>query len=276
MALSTRDLGTRRTHGDSVPALAFSPDPRHNSIVSEPYALEPEPTPPSLWGRTVVCESLDDSIGALAADLLHQAMACVNAFGSFHLGVSGDPMLEPVYRRLMYDPPLRSLPWAKTHLWLVDEVAGEEPTRFGVVDELLAMHSGVPRSQVHRIRPDVTDPAGSYQRELQDVLEWRERGHDRLDMIVLALADAEPNLALTGLRSDAQPLVAQDAGRIAMTPRLVNASRLIGIFAPGVDCRTRLLDLQKDAASPWRSIRPTGGSLHWYLDREACVLAQDA
>ncbi len=61
-----------------------------------------------------------------------------------------------------------------------------------------------------------------------------------------------------------------------MTPRLVNASRLIGIFAPGVDCRTRLLDLQKDAASPWRSIRPTGGSLHWYLDREACVLAQDA
>ncbi len=262
--------------GDSTFTLAFSVNPRHNRAVSEPYALEPEPTPPSLWGRTVVRESLDESIGALAADLLHQAMACVGAFGSFHLGVSGDPMLEPVYRRLMYDPPLRSLPWHKTHLWLVDEVIDASAPRFGIIEGLLATHSGVPAAQIHRIRPDVSDPAGAYQRELQDVLEWRERGHDRLDMVVLALSDSGPNLALTSLRADAQPLVARDAGRVAMTPRLINASRLIGIYAPGAASRSLLQQVQGDEASPWRCICPMGGALHWYLDREACVVAQDA
>lgn len=237
--------------------------------MSDIYDLEPEPSAPVLWGRTLLAPSADESIGALAAHLLQQAHACASEFGSFHLALTGDTLLEPVYRRLMYDPPLRHLPWHKTHLWLIDETA-DPPRRFDIIEGLIAQHAGVPSSQVHPIDLSLPDPAAAYERELQAVLEWREKGHDRLDMAILALSDDAPPLAFSPHDDPAPPLVAQDARHVAMTPRLINASRLVSIFVTGPDARARLARIESNQASRWRAISPLAGSLHWYLDRDAC------
>ncbi len=241
--------------------------------MSESYAIDPTPDLPELWGCALVARSLDEAIGAVAADLFQQARACVSQFGDFHLALSGDAMLEPVYRRLMYDPPLRNFPWKKTHLWVIEEShdgrsSGE---RSAMIHDLFAMHSGIPASQIHAISLEGDDPAEAYQSDLRDVLEWREKGHDRLDVALLCLSADEPTLSMTGTRIDAQPLVALDGERVAMTPRLINASRLIGVFAAGAECRERLARISRDPDCSWRSIEPVGGVLHWYLDRAACL-----
>lgn len=246
--------------------------------MSEPYSIEPLPQPPDLWGRALVAESLDDAIGAVAADLLQQAVACVSEFGDFHLALSGDEMLEPVYRRLMYDPPLRNFPWKKTHIWLVEESSSDgRPSgeRSRMIRELFEGHSGIPSKQIHTIVADEEDAAEAYQSTLREVLEWREKGHDRLDVALLCLSGDDPYLSLTRTRVDAQPLVAIDGQRVAMTPRLINASRLIGIFAAGAECRDRLSRISSDERASWRTIEPVGGVLHWYLDRAACLDAAD-
>ncbi len=243
--------------------------------MSEPFAIEPRPEPPELWGKPVVTITLDEAIGAVAADLFQQARACVSQFGDFHLALSGDAMLEPVYRRLMYDPPLRNFPWAKTHLWMIEEAKPDGEiegvgSKSAMIHDLFAFHSGIPNKQIHEISLEGEDPAEEYQSELREVLEWREKGHDRLDVALLCLNDDDPALSMTRTRVDAQPLIAADAGRIAMTPRLINASRLIGVFAAGAECRDRLGRISNDQSCSWRSIEPVGGVLHWYLDRAAC------
>ena len=241
--------------------------------MSELFAIEPRPEPPDLWGKPIVASTPDEAIGAVAADLFQQARACVSQFGDFHLALSGEAMLEPIYRRLMYDPPLRNFPWAKTHLWVIDEslTASEAGgSKSAMIHDLFAFHSGIPNKQIHEISLDGEDPAEEYQAELRGVLEWREKGHDRLDVALLCLNEDVPGLSMTRTRVDAQPLVAADAGRIAMTPRLINASRLIGVFAVGIECRDRLGRISNDQACAWRSIEPVGGVLHWYLDRASC------
>lgn len=242
--------------------------------MSELYDIEPTPDPPELWGKALVARSLDEAVGAVVADLFQQARACVSEFGDFHLALCAEKMLEPVYRRLMYDPPLRNFPWRKTHLWLIDECSSAP--RSQMIHDLFAAHSGIPSKQIHTISLDADDPAEAYQGVLCEVLEWREKGHDRLDASLLCLSADDPVLSMTRTRVDAQPLVAVEGERVAMTPRLINASRLIGIFAAGEECRDRLCRIVNDPNCSWRAIEPVGGALHWYLDHASCLDRADA
>jgi hypothetical protein len=85
------------------------------------YDLAPRPVAPALPGTVVVRESADELVDAVAADLFIHALNCIRTFGDFHLALSGGSTPLPLYRRLMYDPSYRDLPWTRTHLWMVDE-----------------------------------------------------------------------------------------------------------------------------------------------------------
>ena len=74
---------------------------------SEPYGItEVSLAGPELPGASevLVCISTDIVLDRLAADLVAHGMECVRKFGDFHLALSGCAELEPLYRRLMYDP----------------------------------------------------------------------------------------------------------------------------------------------------------------------------
>ncbi len=86
------------------------------------YDLDDGPAPaPPLPGQVEVESELNDLIDVVAAELMVHAQNCVRAFGDFHLALSGGSTPIPLYERLMYDPVLRSFPWTRTHLWIVDE-----------------------------------------------------------------------------------------------------------------------------------------------------------
>ena len=160
-----------------------------NIRVIEPFDLVPEPAAPSLPGSVVVRPEAEDVLDAMAADLLIHAESCVRAFGDFHLAVSGHPGLDPVYTKLMIDPAYRWLPWSRTQLWIVDEhIDGGAITRFENIRSSIVQHAGIPVGQVHPLLPaagNLAETARLYERELLETLGWREKGHDRIDCVVL-------------------------------------------------------------------------------------------
>lgn len=248
------------------------------------YDVETPPTPPPLPGSVVVRASVDDLIDAIAADLMVHAMNCVRTFGDFHLALSGGSTPLPLYRRLMYDPNYRSMPWARTHLWIVDERCvpfDDERSNFRSISETIGEHSGIPPEQVHPIFALAPDADTAYETLLRETLAWREPGHDRLDFVLLGMgADAhtaslfphspalvaevderrrlehQASKGRIGIESPAAPdspprLVRMNAGpkvtppdRVTMTLRLINASRFIAVMATGAGKRATIATLQ--------------------------------
>jgi 6-phosphogluconolactonase/glucosamine-6-phosphate isomerase/deaminase len=223
------------------------------------------------------------------------ATNCVRTFGDFHLAVQATTDLEPLFIRLMYDPATREFPWKRTHLWLVDESPGGERAR--VVREAVVEPSDIPIEQFH---PMPTGPASAgafeggggdsaevaYERDLREQLGWREKGHDRLDFVLLSLDEGGP-VVRTLPPADAGRLVQAMSGAnvpgICLTVPFLNASRFLAVVAYG----ERLRSVVGTLAQTWRDLprgarskpdgihplglrlRPVGGELRWYLDLAA-------
>lgn len=263
---------------------------------SDPQAdilgLEPLPTAhlrPSLPGGAAVLKATaDEAYDAAAADLLIQASNCVRVFGDFHLAVSAAASAEPFLARLMWDPQMRDLPWGRTHLWIAEADHARDASES--IRALLVDHSDLPPSQFHAL--PYTPPAyagddatlAAYETTLRETLGWRERGHDRLDHVLLALDPASPLL---------RPLLAPPEGALVVpatnggmgvgamfTLSVLNAARFIGVVGVGQKAA-------KDLSAAWRAVpaanrltpdpslslalrlKPHAGELRWYLDAES-------
>lgn len=283
--------------------MAEGREPGHNRGVAEtpesplyeavPISAAPATLPrPALPGNVVVRGGVDELIDAMAPDLLFQAKACVRTFGDFHLALSGGTTPEPFYRRLMYDPNYRDLPWKRTHLWVVDERCvpeDDERSNFKMIHETIVTHSDIPREQVHPMRAMAPDADAVYEQELRDILGWREKGHDRLDFVLLGMG-SDGHTASLFPRSPAlmarDRLVVKNAGpnvtppdRLTMTFELLNASRFIGVMVTGEKKKATVQRVVNAAASagpggvadlPILGVRPLGGELRWFLDAAAC------
>lgn len=251
-----------------------------------PIELSPitEPAAPKLPGVVVVRSDADAVIDALLADLFIHAGNCVRAFGDFHFAVSASPEVEPALRRLMYDLSYRDFPWSRTRVWMVEEVAvgdDDERQRWPGVRDLIAEVSGIPPEQAHRILAREPDAATRYEALLREHLGWREKGHDRLDFVLLPL---QAGLAIGGVVAAAgadAPLVetrgVESPARVAMTTRLVNSARLVALLAAGRALApdvARLAALraarQNDPNAPATLLSPRASELRWYVDHAAC------
>jgi len=257
----------------------------------DPYELAPEPPTPALPGEVIVRDTPDKTIDILGAELVGHAMECVRAFGDFHLALSGGSTPEPLYRRLMYDPPLRKLPWKRTHLWIVDERRVPEDdakSNFRMIRSYICEFSDIPPEQVHPM--PATDPEGDvrYEQELREHLGWREKGHDRLDFVLLGMGDDAHTASLfpnSPALESGDRLIVGNSGpavtppdRLTMTYKLINASRFIAVLVTGEKKRATIERIEAAHGNgggsvrdmPILGVRPIGGELRWYLDRAAC------
>ena len=141
------------------------------------------------------------------------------------------------------------------------------------VCDWLVEHSDIPAEQVHQMHADRDNAPEAYQQSLQESLEWREKGHDRLDFVLLAPDGAEPALAIDGPPAAHRFVARHDAG-VAMTDTLINAARCVAVLVTGGERRPlvdRLTSSSVDPlAEPLAAVRPVGGELRWYVDWAAC------
>ncbi len=249
--------------------------------------LDAPPVPPPLPGEAVTAATLDDIIDRVAADLVIHALNCVRQFGDFHLALSGGTAPQPLYRRLMYDPNYRRLPWRRTHLWLVDDrcVDGDDDdSNYKMIRELIVDHAGIPPEQVHPM--PVLSPTGDkeYDKELRNTLGWRERGQDRLDYALMGMGTDGHTASLfphTEPLDETKRLVrfnytetATPHERMTMTFPLINAARFIAVLITGEKkaAMVRRVAVGDDPISelPIKGLQPINGELKWYLDAEAC------
>jgi 6-phosphogluconolactonase len=256
---------------------------------TQPYGLaEPSLVGPPLPGEVFVAKTIDQLLDQLTVDLVAQALACQRQFGDFELALSGGSTPQPLYDRLMYDPNCRQLPWARTHLWLVDERCvslDDDRSNFRMINETIVEHSGIPREQVHPIDALSESADIDYETQLREVLQWRQRGQDRLDFVLLGMgqdghtASLFPNNDALGERQRLVRRVdeptAEPPERVTMTFPLINSARMVAILVTGASKADTISRIAKGDMSveqmPVTGVRPDKGVLKWYLDAEACA-----
>lgn len=270
--------------------------------------IEPERLPkPDLPGTAVVvANTVEELVEQMATDLLHHSLNCLRAFGDFHLAVSGGATPEPLYRQLMIDPAYRGVPWTRSHLWVVDERRvpfTDERSNWNGIQGLLGDHAGIPLPQQHPIPAMEDDVEDRYEHEIQSALQWRERGQDRLDYILLGLGEDGHTASLFPhspalrererlVRVSRAPERTEVPERVTMTLPIINAARFIAIMVTGGrkqaiveriarEHRARRTASKAGAggasifssqieALPVLNVHPVGGVVYWYLDRAAC------
>jgi len=261
----------------------------------EPIGLDDDgivKDPPALPGEVIALQDPDEVLSRLARDIVEHALQCVRKFGDFHIALSGGHTPFPLYTRLMTDPAYRALPWAKTHLWIVDERRvpfDDDLSNFKHIKSIIGDHSGIPPQQIHPMEVMKDDADTLYQKALEDTLGWREKGHDRLDFVLLGMGPDGHTASLfpnsRALDVDDR-LVTTNSGptvvppdRVTMTYRLLNASRLVAALVMG-DGKTEMLhriatgdDPSHDL--PIKGIKPLGGVFRWYLDGAACGMKSE-
>lgn len=262
----------------------------------EPLSLEQGAAPPRLPGEVIVRETPEDLFDALAADFHMHALNCAKAFGGFHMALSGGSTPMPFYKQLLFDPQHRSLPWAQTHLWIVDERRvpfDDEKSNYGALRDIFVEHSGMPRSHAHPMDPLRDDADVAYEAEVVRELSARGRGRDRLDFVLLGMGDDAHTASLfprTAPVREKRRLVRMNDGpgvtpppRVTMTLPLLNASRFVAVLVTGAKKRGTIARVQRaferERTSvdesvidelPILGVRPLAGDLRWYLDAAAC------
>lgn len=242
---------------------------------------------PKLPGEVIVGSTADDVIDHLAADLVLHAANCVRHFGDFHLALSGGKTFDLLYRRLMYDPNYRSLPWRRTHLWFVDEhcvALDDERSNYRLIRETIGDHADIPREQFHPILADSETADRDYEAQIREALAWREKGQDRLDYVLLTMeADGCTAGLFPGspLLREEEHLVRRSPGldaastdRVSLTAPFMNAARFIAVLVTGSEKAEAVQRLASGRETsdemPIKGIAPMNGALKWYLDGPAC------
>jgi 6-phosphogluconolactonase/glucosamine-6-phosphate isomerase/deaminase len=261
----------------------MTPDAHDDTPRRGMYDLEEPSVPrPDLPGDVVAAAEMDELIDHLAADMVVHAENCVREFGDFQLALSGGPLFEGLYSRLMYDPSYRRLPWRRTHLWLVEEQCvpfDHEQSRYRMINELIGDHADIPAEQFHPIFAQSDTAADDYQQKVREALGWREKGQDRLDYVLLAMDAYGATGGVVTANGNAEDLVVLDAAadgpaRIAMTYPFINAARFIAVLVAGPDRAGVVQQLAAGGADaallPARGLVPINGELKWYVDGPAC------
>jgi hypothetical protein len=247
-----------------------------------PYevAAPTRPRSPRLRGDVVLREDIDGAIDAMLADMLLHAGNCVRVFGDVHVAIDACERLEPVLRRLMYDPVYRQFPWQRTRLYLVRERDVPEGQRaWDLARDLVVEPSGMPQDQAYPLEAWLPDGPARYAAVLREHLGWRPKGHDRLDLVVLALSPAADVGLVTG-SGMCQDLCVErmtDGVReVGLADKLVNASRLVAVYAGEAGGAVRRIednlhkpDEQRDPLGAL-ALAPAGGELRWYMDFTQC------
>lgn len=240
-----------------------------------------------LQGQRQITSDVHELIDKVASAIQQQALARVRAEGVFHLALSGGSTPQALYQHLMIDPRYRFLPWAKTHLWLVDDRCvgfDDEKSNYRMIRELIVDHVHMPPEQVHPMPVLEADGDRRYESDLRAALG----DEGRLDYTLLGMGPDAHTASLfphtPGIGEQARWVIFNDGEhvvaprpRLTMTFPLINRSRQVAILVTGASKNAMLKRVAREGGPvevlPVTGVKPLAPDTQvtWYLDRAAAL-----
>ncbi|MDH3956883.1 MAG: 6-phosphogluconolactonase [Desulfobacteraceae bacterium] len=216
------------------------------------------------------------------------AKRSIDKRGRFVVALSGGSTPRRMHKMLAEEPFIRIIPWAKTHIFWVDERCVPHDSResnYGIAKRDFIDAVPIPETQVHFITCGSSPRASAkeYQKTLNDFLYLENTRPPRFDLIYLGMgADGHIASLFPGqktLYEKEKLIVAVKGGdpnvkRISMTFPLLNQARCIVFMITGKEKAKTVQTVLEDnkIGLPAQKIKPLNGTLTWLLDRRAASL----
>ena len=211
--------------------------------------------------------------------------------GRFVAAISGGSTPRPMHRMLTETSISSEIPWAKTHIFWVDErcVPENDPaSNYGSAKKDFLDHVPIPPKQIHRMPGAIPPEEGErrYQKELIDFFQVKQGEFPVFDLIFLGIGvDGHTASLFPGHHAlnEKERLVmavkggSPDVNRLTMTYPVLNHAGHVIFLVSGKDKATTMRSLFEDghALFPAQRIQPLSGALTWLLDREAASSLPD-
>lgn len=222
-----------------------------------------------------------EAVARALAELIVDVGATAQADrGRFSLALAGGNTPRAAYALLAQDPFRSALSWSDVFVYFGDERCvppGDEQSNYRMACETFLDAVGIPKTNVHRIQGEI-DPAKAaeaYAAELRTDLG----DPPRFDLVLLGMgADGHTASLFPGAdpTTDDDALVrgvyseSQMMWRVTLTPRVLNAARVVAFAVEGVQKAATLAAVREGPYDPThlpaQIVRPTGGRLVWLVD----------
>ena len=212
--------------------------------------------------------------------------------GFFAAALSGGTTPAYFYRRLAALKD--SLPWDKTHIFLVDERVvplSNRDSNFGMINSLVLSRVKIPRENIHAIMMNKSSPSNAavrYEEELKRFFRLSRNELPVFDLISLGIGpDGHTASLFCGTPESQPPDVGQEIrlavsvehdnvtyARVSLTlPVINNATDVIFIvMGKGKAEIARRVISERDSGLPAARVAPSEGTLLFVLDSEAASL----
>lgn len=235
-------------------------------------------------------ETAEQVARATAWRILEQSNNSIRARGRFTIALSGGSTPRKTYEMLTDERLSPHFDWPNIHVYFGDErmVPPEHAdSNYRMAYEALLSRVPIPPENIHRINGvgDAAANASAYESEMRELfgdVEW-----PRLDHVLLGMGDDGHTASLfpgTEVLDEAGLWVVPNwveklgAWRVTLTAPLINAAHWITFMVTGAGKAARLREVLKGERDPARLpsqlIRPTDGTLEWFVDREAASMLE--
>lgn len=226
-----------------------------------------------------------ETLSRAAADFVLQiATDSIQQQGVFTIAISGGKTPERLFEYLAAPPFNTAIPWAKTHVYWVDErcvpLNDKENNAHNAI-RILFNKVNIPTENVHRMRVDLQpkEAAEDYNRQLNLYFNGKT---PKFDLILMGIGDDGHTASLfpgTDVLEDEVSWVKevyvpqQQMSRVTLMPRLINQAHNILFLVSGktkAPVLARVLNTaNNNLPLPVGLIKPVNGKLFWFVDEAA-------
>ncbi|XP_028303669.1 GDH/6PGL endoplasmic bifunctional protein [Gouania willdenowi] len=230
----------------------------------------------------------EELVETLAVDLQAAAEAAVHEEGVFHLAVSGGSTPLALFYQLVLHHS--TFPWRSTHVWMVDERCvplTELDSNFHNLHEHLLQHVKIPYYNIHPMpvqlnqRLCVEEDGGAlvYERELSKMVV-----NSSFHFVLLGVGyDGHTASLFPGekVNEHGESLVALTESpnkphqRMSLTFNAINQAHRVALLVMGKGKHELVTQVSriKDVSDKWpvTRVKPTHGTLVWYIDYDALI-----
>jgi 6-phosphogluconolactonase len=235
--------------------------------------------------KVLIFDDAEEVARAAAQRFVELAAAAIAERGRSSVALAGGSTPKRMYQLLASDEFKDRVDWNSTHVFFGDERAvppTDADSNYRMADEALLSHVALPARNVHRItgEGDTAANARLYEDELQTFFAGQHL--PRFDLVLLGMGDDGHTASLfpgTTALAEQRAWVVHlwveklKAYRITLTLPAINHAAHVVFTVTGAGKAARVAEVihgdEGEPRLPSQLIRPTDGTLEWFLDRAA-------